>query len=611
LNGSPEYRVTANPARLQEGFNTTITVEARNEIANSTVTVNVNVTDPTGAPHVKSLGLTTNGTGFGSNTTQYWSNFAGSTNTNYVGLYLISLNETLANANFTVGLTDKPQYKKTETVSIRAIDYLPSENVTISLKLNNVSVTGFPKFKTANASGIVIDTWTIPSDATPGNYQVSLTSTTNQTLKIPVDADTFTVLGAICSIKTENLSNQTVASVTIEVYNATTNNYLNISSVTNSSGWTQVSLDRGNYTFKAFINNVEVGNLSNLSVTVDNTFIIRLQLVNFTAFVETEAGEEVPFIDVSLKYNYTTRDNETLPATLSLRTNPAGVAEGQNILTNITYTVEARRYGAIFNSTTLIVEFLPASPLITLRFKLPNYWLNVHVLDSTNQNAGQLRIRVYEWSSGVATPVQSLETNSSGDASFFLPFGKYRLRAYNDAAFLSETMVDLIETPLTFVFSLNTVNLKVTVLILDNFGQPIANAEVKIERQNDQEYVPVESKLTDAGGSAVFDLPVGGDSLISVYITGRPAAVKGQFLDNNSNRITFKLEEYVAILGYPISTGLFALVTFILILAILSLIILVRKQLARVFAGKMPRLSRKSLLHTSFVVFNKSKRQHI
>jgi hypothetical protein len=588
-----------NPARLQEGFNTTITVEARNEVASSTVSVNVNVTDPTGASRVKSLDITTNGTGFGSNTTQYWSNFAGGANTSYVGLYLISVNGTLASGNFTVGLTDKLQYKRTETVSIRAVGYLPSENVTINLKLNDVSVTGFPKFKIANANGIVADTWAIPSDATPGNYQVSLTSTASQTVKAPVDTDTFTVLGAICSIKTVNLSNQTVASVTVEVYNATTNNYLGISSVTNSSGWAQVSLNRGNFTFKAFVNDVEVGNLSNLSVTVDNTFTIRLRLVNLTAFVETEVGDGVPFIDISLKYNYTTRDKEILPATLSLQTNPAGVAERQNIFTNITYTVEARRYGALFNSTILTVEFLPASPLITLHFKLPNYWLNVHALDSRNQNASQIQIQVYEWSSGIVNATKTLETNSSGDASFFLPFGKYRLRAYRNDLFLSETVVDLIKTPLTFVLNLNTLNLKVTVLILDNFGQPIANAEVKIERQNDQESVPV-SKFTDASGSAVFDLPAGGDSLISVYIAGSPAAVKGQFIDNNSNRITFRLGEYVAVIGYPISTGLFALLAFILILAVSSLIIMTRKQLARVFAEKMPHLSRKSLLHTSF-----------
>jgi hypothetical protein len=122
---------------------------------------------------------------------------------------------------------------------------------------------------------------------------------------------------------------------------------------------------------------------------------------------------------------------------------------------------------------------------------------------------------------------------------------------------------------------------------------------VKIERQNDEESGPV-SKFTDASGSAVFDLPAGGDSLISVYIAGSPAAVKGQFIDNNSNRITFRLGEYVAVIGYPISTGLFALLAFILILAVSSLIIMTRKQLARVFAEKMPHLSRKSLLHTSF-----------
>ena len=600
LNGSPEYRVITNPPRLQEGFNTTITVEAHNAIANTTVTLNV--TDPTGAFYTKTLGITINGTGFGSNATQYWSDFAEGANTNYVGLYFISVNGTIASGNFTVGLTDKPEYRRTETVFIRAAGYQPGENVTIHLDRNNISVTGFPKSWAANVNGVVADTWMVPTDATPGNYHISILSAaaTNQTVKPLFDVATFTVLGAVCSVKAENLCNQTVANVVVEVYNATTNNFLNVFDTTNSSGWAQFNLEQGNYTFKALVKNVEVGNLSNLSVTVDNTFVIRLRLINLMVSVETEEGEGVPFITIALLYNYTTRDNETISGTVSMRTTLAGVAEVQNLFTNITYSVEARRYDALFNRTT--IEFLPASPLASLRFELPNCWLNVHALDSMNQNASQIQIRVYELSSGVATPIQHLETDSNGDASFFLPFGKYRLRAYKDDAFLSEIVVDLVTTPLTFMFHLNTMSLRVAFLILDIFGQPIANAQVKIERKTDQEYVPVSSKLTDAAGSAIFDLPAGGNCLISVYIAGRLALVKEQFLDSSSNSVTFQVAECVAVIGFPLPASVFAVFTFIVILA-LFLLVVTRKQLAKVIWKELQKLTRKSLLHTSFVGF--------
>jgi len=318
---------------------------------------------------------------------------------------------------------------------------------------------------------------------------------------------------------------------------------------------------------------VEVGSLTNRSVTADTEFDLPLGLVNVLATVETEKAEAVPFIDVTLNYSYRTRDNKTKSETLALQTNLTGMAELHNLFTNTAYRVEAKRFGMLFSNTTLTIELSPASGWIPLDLTLPTYRLNVHAVDSQNEAAKGIQIRVYEWASGITAALQASETNSSGNASFSLPFGLYRLRAYKDGAFLNETVINLFENPLTSALYLTTVNVGVTVSAFDYFGQPIANAEVKIERKVDQGYVLVGSEVTGAGGSAGFTLPIGGDARVSVYVAGKLVAVKTQSLSAGSNQIEFRIGEYVAIFGYPVGTSLFALVFFILILAVVILVL--------------------------------------
>jgi len=585
--GSPVYNVTANPARLQEGFNTTLTVEASNEVANTTVTVNV--TDPSGFSYTKMLSIIINGTGFGSNSTEYWASFTGGANTKYVGVYTVTVNETLATASFTVGLTDELEYRRTETVLIRAVGYSLGENITVSMKVGNASLAGYPKTLLANDSGVLTDSWPIPSDATPGKYQVQIFSTMSQTNKTVPDQDTFTVLGAICSVRTLNRVGQAVADAVVEVYNATSNVYLNVAGQTNSSGWALFNLDQGNYTFKVFFRNAEVGSLSNQSIMADNTFIIELRLVNLLATAETAAGEKVEFIEVDLEYNYRTRSNESLAQTESMLTNTTGMTEFHNLLTNVTYRVNAKRYDMLFQNTTIIVDFEPAEPWINLQLTLPNIRLNLHVLDSKGASAEGVLVKVYEFSAVVTeAPLQSFEVDSSGDASFTLPFGRYRLRASEEDVFLNETTVNLVEDPTELDFNLETANLEVTVSVYDYFSGPIANAEVRIERRNNNQYVFVESGFTRADGSVTFTPIIGGDSRILVYVAGKPVAATTQFLASGSNKVTLKLNEYVAVFGFAIETGVFTMLSFILVLAVISLV-LMRGRLTRIIRRRSGR----------------------
>jgi len=202
---------------------------------------------------------------------------------------------------------------------------------------------------------------------------------------------------------------------------------------------------------------------------------------------------------------------------------------------------------------------------------LPNHALSVHAVDSKGSDASGVDVRVYEWASGVAAHVDRAETNLSGDVFFSLPFGRYVLRAFKGDDFLREITVDLDE-PSALTFELKTFNLDVTVLVLDYLGQPIPNAEVKLERKIGHDFALISTKFTDGSGSARFDEIIGGDSRVSVYLGGKLVAVKAQSLAASSNEIAFRVAEYVAVLGYPISTGAFALIAFILVLIIIVLL---------------------------------------
>lgn len=572
------------PKQIMEGLSAFISINVTGGERNTIYTANLTVKDPANQTQWKVLPLsntTTNGVGWVG--VPYPSTeFGAGGHTNYTGKYVVTFNQTISD-EFFVGLTEKSEYRRGEILQIRAAGYSPSEVTRVDIKTGGLSVATFPKNWTARSDGVVLATWDVPVNATSGIYRVTVTNTTaGGTVKPVKDAQDFRILGVACQVQTKNLAGERVADVTVEVYNTTNPSMTLMEGNTNSTGWMQFNLNTGNYTFKAFVKNVEVGRLSNQSITVDSVFNLQLRLVNVVATVETKSGERVPFVDVALKYNYTTRDNRTISETASMLTNLTGMAETHNLFTNTTYRVEAKRNGVLFSNTTLTIEFSPPSPWRSLDLTLPSYALNVHVLDSEGSNASGILIRVYEWAAGVTVPYQYQETSSSGDASFLLPFGRYRLRAYKGGVFLNETVVNLIENPLAFTLNLITANIDVTVSTLDYFGQPIANAEVKIEREIDQENVLVDSQFTGGDGSVRFTLSVGGDSRISVFVFGRLVAVNTQFLDGGPNQVTFRIGEYVTISGYPIETGAFTLVSFIIALVVIF-IVAMRRRFTQVF----------------------------
>jgi 5-hydroxyisourate hydrolase-like protein (transthyretin family) len=437
------------------------------------------------------------------------------------------------------------------------------------------SVSNFPQNVTASSSGMVTLTWSIPVNVTSGTYRIVLTNTTAAgTVKTLADAQNFTIPGFMCFVQAKNLAGEAVEGASIKVYNASATTAILNEGLTNSSGWILFNRDGGNYTFKAFLRNVQVGLRANETITADTTIDMTLNLTNFLVNVRTVGGEGVPLIDVTLKENKTGTQSAG-------QTNATGLVEIKNLFTNRTYRVEATRYGLLFSNMTVEVVPLPENGQVVHNLILPNHQLNVHTVDAEDDDAVGVDIRAYEWASGTTTPVDSATTNFSGDVFFSLPFGRYILRAFKGDDFLNEVTVDL-DKPTALTFGLTTLDVNVIVSVLDYFGLPLPNVEVKIERKIGQDFVLISTKLTDASGTAQFDDIIGGESRILVNLGGTLVAMETQFLGAGSSDVAIRVAEYVSMAGFPLQTGAFALLVFIFVLIIVVLVT-ARKRVMQVF----------------------------
>lgn len=569
------------PTRIQEGNNATITLKLQQAESNEIYTFQISVTNPTGTFSAMNISVATNATGFGSVSTEYWGNFT-EANTNYVGAYFVAVqnvttNETLATTSFAVGLTDKLKYTRNETVIIKGSGYASNESVTINIKLDEEDVVR--QNITASVLGVINYTWLIPGNATPGIYTVSIANATLGTVKSPPDVQEFYVEVWQVQIWARNLANEPVVGLTIKAYNNTMvpAQFQNLTQLTNETGWSSFLLATGDYTFEAFWKQVKAGNLSLISITNDTVSEeerwVQLSNLEITA-IEEATNKTLPFVQLRLEYNYTIDIVETT------ETNLSGIALLENLFANANYTVKAKRYG--LSLPPFQVEILPlSSNKITVKF--PTYTLFVHVEDSKRSSAEGVKVEVYEWLSGLTQPVQSSITDPSGNVTFSLTFGRYRVRVYNDIFLLNETIVDLTQNKSSFLVYLSIYKINFTVAVVDYFGQPVPNAMVKIERKTGTTYQETVSPgFTGPDGHVTFSNALGGDSRISIYIGGQLSGTKDLYL-TNSKRVTFNLNRYVVVIGSAMETSQFVTAVALALLIITFVVALSYKRLLKLF----------------------------
>lgn len=567
------------PRQLQEGANTTMWVNVTGGEPNTIYAANITVEDPANNTYPVLTTLNTNTTGYGEKHITYPTNFTVGAHTNYTGKYPVAFNETLATSEFSVGLTNATEYTIFQTVNIRAANYTyPEEHAWVNITYNGETIFS------ENVSAIncmIQKNWTIPVNASLGNYTVTIKSSTTPGTRKPVD-DTqqlvvkkpvFTV-----QIKAENLNSEPLSNISVEAHNKTAKVE---GESTNATGVATLLLEMANYTFKAFLKEVEVGVLPNQSIIENKmgnkTLTLTCNLTNIKILVTDETSAPTPFISLTANYSYTTKSNETKQETLSFTTNYTGTWKLRNMFTNISYFIEARRYDHIFNQT--YIEKMPVSPLFNINITLPTYTALIHVVDSQNNAAEGVKVEAYEWSKGTGQPDQSYTTNSDGNVTFSLTFGKYKLRAYKGDVFLDETTVDLIQNQSSFIFHLTTFNVDLTVTVIDYLGQPIPNAMVKVEQKTTVESV---ESTTGPDGRVTFNISLGGDSRISVYIRGQLSETKDLYL-TNSKQVTFNLNRYVVIAGYAVETSQFVTAIALAILVVTFIVALTHKRLLKIF----------------------------
>jgi hypothetical protein len=147
-------------------------------------------TNATNAPHAASF----------VESVAYPGKFGSGTSLAYTGVYSVWVNQTqpllvgstgVANGQFQVGLTDSLSYQRLLPVSIKAVNYLPSGNVTIKISGPGGPAPGYPLNKTADSSGFLSYTWSsIPASLPVGDYTLTLSGTP---VKSPPDAQSFSV----------------------------------------------------------------------------------------------------------------------------------------------------------------------------------------------------------------------------------------------------------------------------------------------------------------------------------------------------------------------------------------------------------------------------------
>jgi len=562
-----EAVVPSPPSQLQEGRITDILVKVTGGEANTVYSTNITVTDPSGAVYYNdTLQLTnTTNTGYGEGNITYPANFSPGANTDYVGLYNIAVNETLATENFTIGLTDRLEYGRTEaevvSVLIRGAGYPAGQTIVVNVEFAGESVGDYPEYIAAGADGVVTSSWTIPSNATLGIYTVILTDVAGTQVKPIPDIQNFTVTEVVVYCQTQNKYNkEPLAGVFVGA--ALLGQTYVTGGITNGTGWIDLKISYGNYTFKAFWENIEVGSL-NYSV-LENTVLlpIECELAHLTVTIKDETGFPLPFINVTLASNKT--------GVLQFETNSIGTVT-TNTFTNVTYTIEAWRYGHLFDSTQI------ANLTVTrwVNITCPTYTLFVNVLDTKGIPLRNVEVAVYEWSSGVAEPLQSNTTNDLGSAVFQnLTFGKYKIWVYSEdhTIILNKTVVDLTEDQLFFVVHCKIFNVDLSVIVKDYFGHPISNALVEVERDG----VSISQKTGSRGKASFYNL-TGGDCQISVSVMGKVSETRSLYLDE-TKAIVFKLEKSVVVGGFLLEvTQLIACVSLGIVIAVFALALIYRR----------------------------------
>ncbi len=550
------------PYQFQEGTTTiNITVNVTGGIGETTYTANVTVRTPANETFWKLTYVNTTNIGMGNTSLRYPEDFGVNAHTNYTGIYTVYFNGTLASDMFFIGLTDRTEYHRGDTVRIKAVGYssLNGENVTITVKLGAETIA---RFNHTVLGDIVEANWAVPNNASIGNYSLSIIPTP-ATKKVD-DAQVFAVPGFEVRIVSQSLAYEAVSNVTIKVHDFEAGKTYNI--VSGVGGVASIRLEKGAHKFTAYFKKVRVGEVS-VNITGELMLNLTCQITNLKITVENEQNPEVkiPFVSLNLTATYTTElDGVRIENEIDVtQTDIEGSARFVLPILNATYRLTASRYGRTFFNGT-IPELKPEA-WNNVKISCPVKSLTVNVTDANNSPIPGALVEIQDVMGGL---YDAKFTNSNGQVSFNCVFGIYNIKVSSRNAILNQTTTEIFDEKTVTVRCL-LYNLPIYVRVVDYFGQPISNVNVTLERGG----VQLGFKLTNANGLASF-IEIGGTLTIKVYLAGQSQpelSVTYSVMEARSeaNPIEVKLSRYVALAGILVETAWFA--TIILIVAAIAI----------------------------------------
>ena len=563
-----------SPAQLQENASLTISVNMTGGKSNYTYP-KLNVQTPSGNLTYEALkNITTNIVGDFYDNITYPIGFSNGANTNFTGEYKILFNETIVN-QFFIGLTNSSKYHRGDIVNIKAVDYPLNENVTITIKFGNETIDSIP-FNVTDS--IVNVNWPVPSSALIGNYNLSITPVPSSKQNAS-DTQIFEVPGFQTDIFTRNLANKTVPNIFVRAYDESTKMCYNATS--NTGGLASFMLERGNYNYTAFFKEVKVGEITKYNITEETTVNLTCRLTTANIKVVDSQDISVPFVSITITYNYTTNLNviENRTGTEAGETNITGTLQFHSLLPNITYTINASRSyipdfrTEVFNQNNNTVYDLPAVAYVDIIIMCPTKRLHVQVIDANNQFAENVTVKAQELMGGL---IYTNTTYTDGTADLDCTFGRYTVKVYQGNILLNETTFYLFDNK-NATIKCQLLGLYVSIKVVDYLGQPIPNANVTCQRNGLQ-----ISSLTGSDGVTAFSNILGGNLQLTVYLPGESHQYieTTSYVDHNST-IEIKIERYVMLAGFLVETGQFttAMIIVVAIILILSIEIYRRKRL--------------------------------
>jgi hypothetical protein len=568
----PAYYIKAitpsPPQQLQENSTVSILVNVTGGKPNTVYYANVSVMIPSPlrsnySATVELTNTTDTGDGFANVAYPNQPLFQPSgSHTNYTGVYQIYFNKTqnLAEDSFFVGVTDKSEYHREEVVQIKAVGYQPNQTTNITITFLSTNKTTLLPLVNASQQGIINATWIVPSNASIGTY--NLTIILGAPTKLVSDSQLFRIPGYQIQVYTRNEAKDVTSKVIVEALDLATNT--RYSNTSDGNGLAGFRLEKGNHTFEAFWKRVEVGEMQNIPIAANGTYDFICELTNVKITVKDNDENLMPFVPLSIRYEYvTTRELYKTSESITGQTDFSGVFFINSTLTHINYTIDASRYGIVFNKNNNTIPNLPADAWFNVTVLCPSETLTLNITENHRNPLPNASVKLVEQMGGIS---YNETTNNAGTVVINCTFGKYVVRVYSGNIFLKEAFIELFNDTYYEIYC-QLYNLTVSVKVIDYFGQPISNAKVTWQLDSLQ-----DSALTKSDGLVTFSNIIGGNLQVTVYLPeqSQPFTVTTSFVDS-SKTIEIKLDKYVILAGFLVETSTLTTAIIIAVTAILAL----------------------------------------